>query len=128
MARSVGLVTFPATRALAVNRPWTAEWPGNIVSVANLSLDGTEMTQTVFASGNFNVLHLRLLRFARELGDRLIVGVQSDRLAGEAVHIARDLRLAHYLPTLCCGLSEDLGHGSHRDAALPVASISGGTG
>jgi rfaE bifunctional protein kinase chain/domain len=54
------------------------------------------MTRTVFVSGNFNVIHpghLRLFRFARELGDRLIVGVQSDRLAGDASHVAQDLRL-----------------------------------
>jgi len=43
--------------------------------------------RTVFVSGNFNVLHpghLRLLRFAKEYGDRLIVAVQSDlsRLSG----------------------------------------------
>ena len=66
------------------------------MSVASSNLDGTTMTRTVFVSGNFNVLHpghLRLLRFAQELGDCLIVGVQSDRLAGEAAHIAQDLRL-----------------------------------
>ena len=66
------------------------------MSVASSNLDGTAMTRTVFVSGNFNVLHpghLRLLRFAQELGDCLIVGVQSDRLAGEGAHIAQDLRL-----------------------------------
>jgi rfaE bifunctional protein kinase chain/domain len=50
----------------------------------------------VFVSGNFNILHpghLRLLRFARELGDRLIVGVQSDRLGGVAVHLPEKMRL-----------------------------------
>ncbi len=50
----------------------------------------------VFLSGNFNVLHpghLRLLRFARELGDELIVGVQSDRLAGDAAHVPEELRI-----------------------------------
>ena len=54
------------------------------------------LTKTVFVSGNFNILHpghLRLLRFARELGDRLVVGVQSDRLAGESAHVLEDLRL-----------------------------------
>ncbi len=54
------------------------------------------MTKVVFVSGNFNVLHpghLRLLRFARDLGDRLIVGVQSDRIAGDAAHIPESLRL-----------------------------------
>jgi len=52
--------------------------------------------RTVFVSGNFNVLHpghLRLLRFARECGDRLIVGVSSDRAAGTAAHVPEQLRL-----------------------------------
>ena len=37
--------------------------------------------KTIFVSGNFNILHpghLRLLRFARELGDKLIVGINND--------------------------------------------------
>ena len=40
---------------------------------------------TVFASGHFNVLHpghLRLLRFAKEIGGHLVVAVESDRIAG----------------------------------------------
>ncbi len=52
--------------------------------------------KSAFVSGNFNVLHpghLRLLRFAREVSDRLIVGVWSDRLAGKDSHIPEDLRL-----------------------------------
>jgi rfaE bifunctional protein kinase chain/domain len=52
--------------------------------------------KTVFVSGSFNVLHpghLRLLRFARECGGRLIVGVQSDRIAGNAAHVHEQLRL-----------------------------------
>lgn len=52
--------------------------------------------KTVFVSGNFNILHpghLRLLRFARELGDRLVVAVWSDRIGGENVHISESLRL-----------------------------------
>jgi len=51
---------------------------------------------TVFVSGNFNILHpghLRLLRFAKESGDRLIVGVESDRIAGNAAHVPEHLRL-----------------------------------
>ena len=50
----------------------------------------------VFASGNFNVLHpghLRLLRFAKEIGDHLVVAVESDRLAGSAAHVLQQLRL-----------------------------------
>jgi rfaE bifunctional protein kinase chain/domain len=52
--------------------------------------------KTVFVSGHFNILHpghMRLLRFARELGDRLVVAVLSDRIGGDGVHISEDLRL-----------------------------------
>jgi len=52
--------------------------------------------RTVFVSGNFNVLHpghLRLLRFARACGDRLIVGVYTDRVAGSSAHVPEHLRL-----------------------------------
>ena len=51
---------------------------------------------TVFVSGNFNVLHpghLRLLRFAKEYGAHLTVGVVSDRLAGTAAHVPEQMRL-----------------------------------
>ena len=53
-------------------------------------------TRTVFVSGHFNVLHpghLRLLRFAKQYGDRLIVAVESDRIAGSAAHVPEHLRL-----------------------------------
>ena len=56
---------------------------------------GTIM-KTVFISGNFNVLHpghQRILRFASELGDKLIVGVNSDKIAGEKAYIREDYRL-----------------------------------
>jgi cytidyltransferase-like protein len=52
--------------------------------------------QVVFVSGNFNILHpghLRLLRFAKECGDFLVVGVQDDQLAGDAAVIEESLRL-----------------------------------
>jgi rfaE bifunctional protein kinase chain/domain len=52
--------------------------------------------RTVFVSGHFNVLHpghLRLLRFAKEYGGRLVVAVESDRLAGNAAHVPEQLRL-----------------------------------
>ena len=50
----------------------------------------------VLVFGSFNVLHLghlRLLRFARELGGHLIVAVLSDRIAGAAAHVHERLRL-----------------------------------
>ena len=53
-------------------------------------------TKSVLVSGHFNVIHpghLRLLRFAKECGNRLIVAVESDRLAGNAAHVPQDLRL-----------------------------------
>ena len=52
--------------------------------------------RTVFVSGIFNILHpghLRLLRFAKESGDRLIVGVESDKAVGNLSHINERLRL-----------------------------------
>jgi rfaE bifunctional protein kinase chain/domain len=53
-------------------------------------------TNVAFVSGVFNVVHpghLRLLRFARECGDRLVVAVYSDRIAGKAAHVPEQLRL-----------------------------------
>lgn len=50
----------------------------------------------VFVSGCFNVLHpghLRLLRFAKECGDHLVVAVESDRIAGRNAHMPEQLRL-----------------------------------
>jgi len=50
----------------------------------------------VFVSGRFNVIHpghLRLLRFAKECGNRLIVAVESDRIAGDAAHVPEELRI-----------------------------------
>ncbi len=55
--------------------------------------------RTVFVSGKFEILHpghLRLFRFALELGDRLVVGVLSDRLAEQVTDthvVPEDLRL-----------------------------------
>ena len=52
--------------------------------------------ELVFVSGNFNVLHaghIRLFAFARNFGDELIVGVNSDRIAGDAAYIQEALRL-----------------------------------
>jgi rfaE bifunctional protein kinase chain/domain len=50
----------------------------------------------VFVSGNFNVLHpghLRLFRFARDCGSRLVVAVYSDRMAGKGALVPETLRL-----------------------------------
>src|SRR5712664_2677501 len=47
-----------------------------------------------FVSGNFNVVHpghLRLLKFAAEQADVLVVGVNSDKTAG--VTLPQDMRL-----------------------------------
>lgn len=52
--------------------------------------------KVVLVSGNFNVLHpghMRLLRFARECGERLLVAVYSDRLAGKGAHVPEAFRL-----------------------------------
>jgi rfaE bifunctional protein kinase chain/domain len=50
----------------------------------------------VFVSGKFNVLHpghLRLLRFAKGAGKRLVVAIESDSLAGADAHVPELLRL-----------------------------------
>ena len=52
--------------------------------------------KTIFVSGSFNVLHpghIRLLRFAKDMKGKLIVGVISDRYAGKAAYINEKLRL-----------------------------------
>jgi len=50
----------------------------------------------IFVSGTFNVIHsghARLLRYARSLGDYLIVGVTSDKLAGKESFVHQKLRI-----------------------------------
>ena len=52
--------------------------------------------RSVFVAGIFNVLHpghIRLLKFAKECGDKLVVGVISDTLAADGAHVAQDFRL-----------------------------------
>ncbi len=52
--------------------------------------------KTAFVYGTFNVLHpghLRLLRYARDLSDKLIVVVLSDRIAGHVAHVQENHRL-----------------------------------
>ena len=51
---------------------------------------------TVFVSGTFNVLHpghVRLLKFAKESGEKLVVGVLSDKVAGKSAHVPEEFRL-----------------------------------
>ena len=51
---------------------------------------------TVFVSGTFNVLHpghVRLLKFAKESGEKLVVGVLSDKVAGISAHVPEEFRL-----------------------------------
>jgi len=51
--------------------------------------------KTVFVSGVFNVVHpghIRLFHFARELGDRLVVGIENDSIAGRRAFVHEDLR------------------------------------
>lgn len=64
------------------------------VSLAALAADIGHDKTIVFVSGNFNVIHsghVRLLRFAREQGSVLVVGVNPDTSPGVSVPI--DLRL-----------------------------------
>ena len=52
--------------------------------------------KTVLIYGHFNILHpghLRLFRFAKKHGDKLIVLVESDKIAGVAAYIPEQLRL-----------------------------------
>ncbi|MBQ09380.1 MAG: ADP-heptose synthase, partial [Gammaproteobacteria bacterium] len=51
--------------------------------------------KTVFVSGRFNVLHpghIRLFKFAKECGDKLIVAVESDELSAEGAHVPEKMR------------------------------------
>jgi rfaE bifunctional protein kinase chain/domain len=52
--------------------------------------------KNVLVTGNFNVLHaghLRLFKFAKECGEQLLVGVNSDRIAGDGSYVHESLRL-----------------------------------
>ena len=51
---------------------------------------------TVLVTGRFNVLHtghIRLLRYAKEVGTNLIVGVEGDEYIGSGNYIPENLRL-----------------------------------
>ena len=54
------------------------------------------MKKKVFVYGKFNVLHsghVRLLRFAKELGNHLIVGIEGDKVPGSESIVSENLRL-----------------------------------
>ena len=80
--------------------PASAKEPFLRNNISNLTISATSKSaiatirekadgkDIVFVSGTFNIVHpghLRLLRFAAECGDFLVVGVLSDRLASGAV-------------------------------------------
>ena len=55
-----------------------------------------EKARTAFISGNFNVLHpghQRIIKYASEIAERVVIGVYSDRMAGDAALIPEDYRL-----------------------------------
>ena len=55
-----------------------------------------DKAKNVLVTGNFNILHpghLRLFKFAKELGDNLIVGVNGDKIGGAAIHVPELMRL-----------------------------------
>jgi rfaE bifunctional protein kinase chain/domain len=61
-----------------------------------MDLSNSKGQKTVLVSGHFNVIHpghLRLFRFAKECGTRLMVAVESDLLAGDAAYVPDHLRL-----------------------------------
>ncbi len=61
-----------------------------------ISFQPEKLETTVLVSGKFNVIHpghLRLFRFAKECGDRLVVAVESDVIAGDDAHVPQDYRL-----------------------------------
>jgi rfaE bifunctional protein kinase chain/domain len=61
--------------------------------VAELRSEGLRV---VFVTGHFNIVHpghLRLLGYAKECGDYLVIGVLSDRLAGASAHLSEGVRL-----------------------------------
>lgn len=65
-----------------------------IAEVAKIKKQAGTEKHIVFVSGNFNIVHpghLRLLRFAAECGDYLVVGVTNDNVKG--VLISANLRL-----------------------------------
>jgi len=69
-------------------------WLIETVAAISAKAQAHQARKIVFVSGNFNVVHpghLRLLNFAAECGDFLVVGVNNDGVAN--THVPEDLRL-----------------------------------
>jgi rfaE bifunctional protein kinase chain/domain len=69
--------------------------PDSVSAIQTVQTSVPSGGRTVFVSGTFNIVHpghLRLLRFAAECGDYLVVGVLSDQLAANA-QLSHDMRL-----------------------------------
>jgi cytidyltransferase-like protein len=69
------------------------------------------VNKITIVSGNFNILHpghLRLLKFAKDLGNKLVVCVYSDKLTNYKTHIHESMRL------------EALKHSSFVDEAILI--------
>ena len=69
--------------------------PESIKAIEDIAGLTDKNTRIVFVSGNFNIVHpghLRLLRYAAECGDYLVVGVKED--GNDGVLLPEDLRLS----------------------------------
>jgi len=69
--------------------------PDSLSAIQTIRADAQGAQRVVFVSGTFNIVHpghLRLLRFAAECGDYLVVGVLSDQLAANA-QLSQDMRV-----------------------------------
>jgi cytidyltransferase-like protein len=65
-------------------------------------VSGPTMNETVLVTGNFNVLHpghIRLLKFAKTFAMKLVVGVNSDKIAGSLVDSSETLRKEQFPPS-----------------------------
>ena len=68
----------------------------HLLVIVKLSVKKMGKSTTAIVVGNFNVLHpghVRLLKFAKSIANRLVVGVYDDDLAGKSVAVHQDLRL-----------------------------------
>jgi len=72
--------------------------PDSVTALTSIKERATGKKKTVFVSGNFNIVHpghLRLLRFAAECGDFLVVGVHGDNIC-TAAFVSEKLRLENF--------------------------------